>query len=75
MNIVSEQTVEFLYLKKSINGETSKKQTTNLTYFVHAGVSFPQARNQEANDNEAKDQHSRHDQTQESHVARTVADV
>lgn len=55
--------------------EPSKKQTTDLTYFVHAGVSFPQARNQEANDNEAKDQHSRHDQTQKSHVARTVADV
>lgn len=56
-----------------VRGET--QTPTDLTYFVHAAVSLPQAGNQEADHNEAEDQQSGHDQTQERHVARTVADV
>lgn len=53
----------------------SVQRNTDLTYFVHAAVSLPQAGDQEANHNEAEDQQSGHDQAQERHVARTVADV
>ncbi len=52
-----------------------RETLTDLTYFFHAGVSLPQAGNQEANHNKAEDQQSRHDQTQQRHVTRTVANV
>ena len=52
-----------------------RSKPTDLTYFVHAAVSLPHAGNKEANHDEAEDQQGRHDQTQESHVARTEADV
>lgn len=48
---------------------------TDLTYIAPATISLPQAGDQEANHNEAEDQQSGHDQSQECHVARTVADV
>lgn len=48
---------------------------TDLTYFVHAAVSLPQAGDQEANHNEAEHQQSGHDQPQERHVAGAEADI
>ena len=48
---------------------------TDLAYFLNAGISLPQAGNQEADHYETEDEQSRHDQAQERHITCTIPDV
>lgn len=58
-----------------VNNKRKKQPLTDLTYFVHTSVSFGQAGDEKANDNEAEDQQGGHDQAQQRHVSWTVAHV